>query len=437
MLDTPFLTDIDPRRAVKGSRDPLGMVGMWSLIGRHVVGNLTTASTSLRDFTITALGFTLVERVLESGHDEPELSIFLRWEQLCGYARAMHNKERGFRGTERVHRVLDESDSIVLSADRGFQILSNQKTYGLWGLYTVPSRASGLLDAQRLRPSQPTRDHADQVWWPVIHKALGGDGGRLLELLRRGKAHLDVDGRDREILALVAGLIRPKLRPGEREFYTTHLVQGGPDREQTRGLQRQFASLLAASDLDPDEPLSPSVLRALAKHARAQHGRDSDLAARLEAIRTCESVLAPASRLFDWLQTQRDRAVADVAREIQKQWGPRVTSVDAEGFRELREDLLRAVNGPEAFDLWQRLADTMAAGDYRTLVMTLLDLNAHVMSARDGASPWIEVRSGKLHLRFQDAQGDLPERSELAGLWRNPYFIDSLRGMVAAIEGAD
>jgi hypothetical protein len=34
----------------------------------------------------------------------------------------------------------------VISDDRAHQILGNQKIYGLWGLYTMPARASGLLD---------------------------------------------------------------------------------------------------------------------------------------------------------------------------------------------------------------------------------------------------------------------------------------------------
>jgi hypothetical protein len=51
MLTTPFLTDLDSRAAVKGSRDPLGIQPIWTRLGRHVVGNLTTVSNSVRDFT--------------------------------------------------------------------------------------------------------------------------------------------------------------------------------------------------------------------------------------------------------------------------------------------------------------------------------------------------------------------------------------------------
>ena len=58
MLTIPFLTDLDPQAAIKGSRDPLGIQPIWTRMGRHVVGNLTTVSTSVRDFTTTILGYS-------------------------------------------------------------------------------------------------------------------------------------------------------------------------------------------------------------------------------------------------------------------------------------------------------------------------------------------------------------------------------------------
>ena len=63
----PFLTDIDSRAAIKGSRDPLGAQAIWTLLGRHVVGELTTNTTSVRDFVILLLGYGFVEKLDEAG----------------------------------------------------------------------------------------------------------------------------------------------------------------------------------------------------------------------------------------------------------------------------------------------------------------------------------------------------------------------------------
>src|SRR5262245_11019213 len=146
MLGVPFLTDLDSRAAVKGSRDPLGIQQIWTRLGRHVVGNLTTVSNSVRDFTTLLLGYYFAARLADEVGPGTELSTFLKWEQLAAYARATANKDLEFRGTERVQKNLSESSRVTLSDDGAHQILSNQKIYGLWGLYTMPTRASGLVD---------------------------------------------------------------------------------------------------------------------------------------------------------------------------------------------------------------------------------------------------------------------------------------------------
>jgi len=61
MLSVPVLSELDSRAAVKGSRDPLGIQRIWTRLGRHVVGNLTTVSDSVRDFTTLLLGYYLAE----------------------------------------------------------------------------------------------------------------------------------------------------------------------------------------------------------------------------------------------------------------------------------------------------------------------------------------------------------------------------------------
>ncbi len=86
MLQTPFLTDLDSRAAVKGSRDPLGIQQIWTRLGRAVVGNLTTVSSSVRDFTTLLVGYYFTERLAEKLGSGSELNVFLKWEQLAAYA---------------------------------------------------------------------------------------------------------------------------------------------------------------------------------------------------------------------------------------------------------------------------------------------------------------------------------------------------------------
>ena len=127
MSTVPFLTDVDSRAAVKGSRDPLGIQPIWTAVGRRVIGNLTTVSNSVRDFTTTLLGYYFAERVAAELGPGTELETFLKFEQLAAYVRAEKNKDFSFRGTERVRKALSDGSRVSISAERIHQILSNQK----------------------------------------------------------------------------------------------------------------------------------------------------------------------------------------------------------------------------------------------------------------------------------------------------------------------
>ena len=131
-LSIPFFTELDSRAAIKGSRDPLGVQAIWTRMGRHVVGNLTTVSTSVRDFTVTMLGYYFAERVAEESGCSDDLNVFLRWEQLAAYARGGGNNDWVFRGTERAKKNWNASDRIRLGA--GLWLLHTQRSENLWAL---------------------------------------------------------------------------------------------------------------------------------------------------------------------------------------------------------------------------------------------------------------------------------------------------------------
>jgi hypothetical protein len=113
----PFLTALDSRAEVKGSRDPLGIQSIWSHFGRHLVGNLATVTTPVRDFTVLLLGFHFAEQVEESGGKATFVDTFLQWEQLAKYARFRTDTHPEFRGIERVKKFLNEDSARLIGAD--------------------------------------------------------------------------------------------------------------------------------------------------------------------------------------------------------------------------------------------------------------------------------------------------------------------------------
>jgi hypothetical protein len=432
VLTTPFLTDLDSRAAVKGSRDALGLQAHWTRLGRHVVGNLTMASSSLRDFTVTLLGHYFAERLSEELGAGSELDTFLKWEQLAGYARLHVNGDGTFRGVDRVRRQLGESSRVTISADRAHQILGNQKIYGLWALYTWPSRSSGVLDGEPARVTPPACDLIERHYLPLLAQHGGGKNAqRILDLLKRPQSTIDLDGRERDIGKAIARALSGKLTSVERSFYLRHLVDGG-EHDSTAGRQRQLADLIEESLGEDGFAWSPPRLAHFIKRAGKQGADWAPLAARLERIRCAETVFAPCTLLFAYLLAMEGKTLTKVAERLKDEWGKGVSSVDLMGFDALRAEL--ASDGVEGANRWVDIAAALHGGHYDQLVTLLAQQNQAVMLSRGGVA-WLEVANGKLVVRFREEQGRLPAKAELPTLWRFPYFLDALRQMSAACGG--
>lgn len=432
MSSSPFLTELDPNAAIKGSRDPLGIQPIWTRLGRQVVGNLTTVSTSVRDFTTTILGYYFAERFADEGAGD-RLGVFLRWEQLASYARGAINNDWEFRGTERAKKNLNEGSKVRLGTDASSLILSDQKTYGLWGLYSVPSRSSGLVEGEPAHVSPPARAFIERHYLPALFR-----GQALLpeleNALSKKSAELRPQERDRVLLQAVARVLRRQLSSQEQAFYKEHLVDGGSD-DRTRGGQRLLVDALRTTFGMEEWSLQPATVRHLAKHCHAQGDLGRSVADALDRIRVAEQLLAPASRLFLLLLNCDGQQPVDVAVAVGRQWGRRVPSVSPDAVEGIRGQFAD-VQDEQAGNRWVQLAGALASGEYQRAISLLIDQNSAVMFGRGSAAPWVDVRDGKLHVRFLDEGGGaLPLKSELPSLWTNSYFIDSLRTVAMQVEG--
>ena len=433
MLTVPFLTEIDSRAAIRGSRDPLGVQPIWSRLGRHVVGNLTTVSTSLRDFTTLLLGYHFCERVTDTGGGS-ELSTFLKWEQLCAYARVAVNGEReGLRGIERVQRNLNAGKRVQISDDPSCQILGNQKIYGLWGLYTVPARSSGLVEGAPTRLTAAAHTLVDSVYLPVLSRAGFKNGDAIVRLLHERRTEIDVQGKHRPLLLAIARILDKRVLDAERELYRDHLLHGGPC-DRTNGLQIQLLHLLEET-LDEDWVPSPPRIAELTGFARERGGSDERLAGRLERIRKVEQLIAPAENLFGHLLASEGQTADEAARAVRSVWGKSMPHIDPDSLDAIRDDLRATDGSPESAERWIRIARSMREGDFESATGLLFAQNRAVMKARTGSDAWAEIRDGRIHVRFKDqSTPPLPKRRELPHFWLNPYFIPSLRNMARALR---
>lgn len=427
-----FLTEVDSRAKIKGSRDPLGLVPLWGHFGREVVGNLTTVSNSVSGFKTLLLGYYFSQAVQEraGGGGEDRIKLFLKFEQLAAYSRARAGDTANIRGIDRVNKNLTEHTKVRISATQGDQILSNQKVYGLWGLFSTPARSSSLVERDEPILTKEARRFTEDAYI----RRLGPEVTRaIVELVRARSVEFHLDGRHRTIREAISGLfVRPTA--AEQQFFEEYLLAGGPN-DVTEGRQRTLANLMR--DLPPQRPFDRWALRELVrKCGRRTSGTSGPLAERLRKIDAIESVLVAASTAFRFLLARNGQTVSGVAREIRNSWKPAFAFINTAAIERLRLDINSGCGDPTLTDSWMGIAGSLASGDFEKLLRHLLACNERVTTNRNGSSPWVRCGpTGKLEVRFRDEAGILAERSVLADAWQNNYFLDPLKAVLDELRG--
>lgn len=433
----PFLTELDSRAQVKGSRDPLGFVPVWSRFGRRVIGNLTTVSNSVRGFTTLLLGYYLAEQARERwGRDVgTTLDLFLKFEQLAAYCRfhASEHSDTDFRGVERVSQKLAQtpSASVQIGAAQDTQILSNQKIYGLWGLFSVPARNSGLLNQEELTLTPPAKEHVERFLLPSLKSRGLKDPAMLLELLKPERVTVHLESRHAPLASALAGTLRPKVERKEVGFYQRHLLEGG-DGDATGGRQQRLAELIRRLPTDTDFDMGE--LQTVVREADKQ-GWD-ELSSHLDAIGALEPLLVAATQAFALLCSRDGVELAAVTRELEDRWKGGLHFMH---LKKLESELPTLVQGYSDEPAARRLVDTAQAlslGDFAQALKLLLEQNAFVMRSRHGAEPWVRLDGGKLKVHFADEIDTLSKKSELPFLWKNTYFINSLKRVATTLVDA-
>jgi hypothetical protein len=228
----------------------------------------------------------------------------------------------------------------------------------------------------------------------------------------------------------ISEILPEKLTPAERRFYSETLRDARHVKEsQAAKRQPLFAELLKKHS-----DLTSSINRAEIRHlAKAARSNDEVLATRLDKITRLEALLAPAEALFDYLLTCGGQTPAEVANKLRDHWGAFVPNLD-EPFDDTLSEIA-GINSVSA-DLRGALArcdNALSVGAFEDAITALLEWNRLVMAGRK-AAPWVQIASGKLDVRYRGQARRLPVGNELLELWRNPYFIDTLKTIVLQIE---
>ena len=425
-----FLTLEDPNAKIKGSRDPLGAQPIWAAFGRHVVTNLTMQTNSTRGFTIILLARYLTERLIEDGRlgRENALDAFLRFEQVGAYVRHVaHEVEGEIRGIERVRfKVADARGKVPIGANPDEFILIDQKVNGLWGLFSVSARVSGLIPEGPVGLTSEARTFVERAYLPCLRSAMD----RVLRLVEKG-GRLDTSTPD-AVFTAVSEILSDSFSAEEREFYGAYLRDGLHVRhngEKSRGRQQKFRELLVDST-DTDAAIGREDMARLSELARSV---DDGLANRLDRIVRLEASLAPAMALFDFMLTCNGREVGDVAEELTDRWGVSVPYIDATSNADLLLEVGSA-SSETVSECFDRCQWALCDGNYSQALYALLAWHEDVMQRRGGAA-WIrDAEDGRLDVRYRGGEQALPSGDELPTLWRNGYFIAPLKAIIGQLQ---
>jgi hypothetical protein len=425
-----FLTAPDTERLnIRGSRDPLGLVPLWGDFGRKVVGNLTTASNSVRGFTTLLLGLHFAERVANGEEDlgRVRLDAFLIFEQLAGFVRVIRNDDENMRGITQIKHRLEDSEGrhILIGSAPELQILSNQKTYGLWGLFTIPAIESGLVVPKDLVLTPVARELVEREYLPILRKHGLGDGKSIEDLLSRSRSELDPNGRHAKLFDALGKILSPAIRKGEYDTYHYHLLRGGP-KVKSSHWQPRFTALVEQSLSPNDEFDHESLTRVIT--AAAKFEGDTPLRQHLMCIRDLESVLVALGNLFGFLQNRDGAKVQEVTAELKKTWGDGLGHIKPTAIEEMQADVSRVYGDNASGERFVALAKSLHGGDFAASIDLVLAHNQFVMHARHGAEPWIQRRGESLTVRYSDeSQATLMIPRQLATVWRSGFYMNPLK----------
>lgn len=423
-----FLTALPKDEQVTGSRDPLGLLSLWSELGRQAIVNVTTVSSDMAGWVTLALG-THETRELVGDDDDSFLGTFLKVEQAIAYARCADRNERSVRGSNEVRRRLQRGDRQPLGADKKRQILVGQQTTGVWGQVSRPGRRSRLLyeHVDRL-----TDDSAATVE-ALLHAELGD---KLRQSLRTSvnRGVFDID-EQATLVAALQELHGP--RPGGlRQSFLRNkvLLAGGAGDEGDSAPVTRQRTLVGLLKSEPVDWRARPFATVQALSDTADGVGHKSLGEWLRDVVRLEQLLGPLERVFRYLLVPTNRTVSDLSVDVGEALGPLSLTVEA-GL-----DVARRLSSQGAgFEYLEAAQAAIGSRDWPSLVVAVVERNRAVMSSRSRGA-WIRrTPADRLEVDLgapdDGVVASLPQALE--DCWTHGYYLPELHRLVADIEGID
>jgi len=394
-----FLSLLDDRAKPKGSRDPLGFEVVWSYFGRKVIGNLTTITSSVDNFSVAILGFywanKLVPAEVTEDRGKKVRDWFIRYEQLTGYVRH-HGGAKDIMGITRIKNRIREGEGISFGVEADQQILSDQASYGLWGLYSSASRDTGLIEGEERYPT----DIGQEIALTIIEK-LGSSADELFRLMQSD------DVLNAENLKGYATVFMQSIRHEQVRVKLLGTLMSGNKRHELQEELWQKTQLIFTNAKSGEEPDHIGVFIDALLNQKPSHA----LSDALSDIKKIERLLVATNDIFHYTRSKDGTKLADILTK----------------FNERPYNYLPASLPIGDFHHRQQLVSILDAfhqKDFKRVIYEVFNLNKIVMDAR-GSAPWVELKMNKISVKVKSEISMLKDMKHLKAGWDYDYFIGS------------
>jgi hypothetical protein len=383
-----FLSEIDPNYRIKGSRDPLGFQSLWASAGRKAIKHLSTVSVNLRDFMILCYGIHLYGDRDSRGF----ISFFIRFEQLCAYARRLHNNELSFNGADYINKKIVESEYFISLTDT---ILSNQRSYGIYGKYIRPLRDMGITN--------------DSDFKEIMENALSKTDRKALmnliaPLFERNDHRKRVISDD---LVPVASLIKT-LTEDEKKLFRSYILKVPKEEHPQNNLYNVIKN-------NQEIVSAPFQLYPIIQSIISTQEVNEELKLSLINIENTDKVLHPLNLIFTHLLSKPQWTTEEIINETVFRSLPGIVNYD------FKDETVRKLNGVLELPINEMSNEIIAR-------------NEEVCKGR-GNKAWIEIDKKIIKVLYGENGQKITEISN-EGSYGFSYFINTYLNLFKQIETA-
>ena len=384
-----FLTEQDSNYRIKGSRDPLGFQPIWQSLGRTVIKYLSTVSGNVKDFQILSYAWYFYG----DRNTKDFLPFFYKFEQAYGFARGAYIKDDAFNGIDFVRKNLNK-DRFSFSNRGQDTLLSNQKSYGIFGKYNRPFTEMKFKEQTEFR----------EIMESSLKEKVDYDKLKLkVEILIKE----EIVEFSKEELKIFADSIA-SITTIEKEFYTKHILKSDGDHVQNE----LFDLFSEYADLTKFESFNLFAFI----DALRQKTISKELSDKIDEIEKSEKVLTPFVYLFKTLQSSPVWKINDIESES------------------IFDSFPKAFNHPFKTDVIKKLNESLSKNPSEQAIEAVRRNKA--VSDNRGNSAWIKLEGNELVTCYADGKRHIDKFNNDVEFEHN-YFIPTYISMYKQITGSN